>query len=83
MRLLSRESLDEEEPARERPLQVERKQPPLHVAINSCNTDGATPLILATLNGHRDVVYVLLQYSANVRYSDLKGYVPQYNSILL
>ena len=59
----------------ERPLLVEKKQPPIHVDINTCNTDGATPLILATLSGHIDVVYTLLQYSANVRYSDLKGWV--------
>ena len=57
----------------ERPLLVEKKQAPIHVDINTCNTDGATPLILATLSGHFDVVYTLLQYSANVRYSDLKG----------
>ena len=54
---------------------MEKKQPPLHVDIDTCNIDGATPLILATLNGHRDVVYVLIQYSANVRSSDLKGFV--------
>ncbi|CAI8031605.1 Ankyrin repeat and sterile alpha motif domain-containing protein 1B [Geodia barretti] len=73
-RLLSREFLDDSNDTEtEQPLQVERKQPPLHVDINTVNNDGATPLILATLNGHRDIVYVLLQYSANVRSSDLKG----------
>lgn len=73
MRLLARESLVDDETETERPMKVEKKQPPLHVDINTCNNDGATPLILATLNGHKDVVYTLLQYSANIRSSDLKG----------
>ena len=77
MKFLSRDSIDEAEidGESERPLQVEKKPPPLHVDVNTCNNDGATPLILATLNGHRDVAYTLLQYSANVRASDLKGLV--------
>ena len=74
-RFLSRESIDEVDGDGEaqRPLIVEKKPPPLHVDINTTNTDGATPIILATLNGHRDVVYALLQYSASIRATDAKG----------
>lgn len=84
MRFLSRDSMYDLEidGEVEQPLLIERKQPPLHVDINTCNTDGATPLILATLNGHRDVVYTLLQYSANIRASDLKGLEAKFRTLL-
>lgn len=35
--------------------------------------NGSTALHLATLNGHRDVAYTLLQYSASINAKDLQG----------
>ena len=35
--------------------------------------NGSSALHLATLNGHRDVVYTLIQYSANINGKDLQG----------
>ncbi len=36
------------------------------VDVNCRDENGSTPLILAALNGHKDVVYTLLRYSASV-----------------
>ena len=38
--------------------------------------NGSSALHLAALNGHRDVAYTLLQYSASVNAKDLQGYAP-------
>ena len=35
--------------------------------------NGSSALHLATLNGHRDVAYTLLQYSASINAKDLQG----------
>lgn len=56
---------------------VQKKALLAHVDIDTINEDGATPLILSSLNGHRDVVYTLLQYTANIQAMDNKGLVSE------
>lgn len=44
-----------------------------HLDIDTRDENGATPLILAALNGHRNVVLSLLSYSASVGAVDNQG----------
>jgi len=55
------------------PLLIQAKIQSVYVDVDCRDENGSTPLILAALNGHRDVVYTLLQYSANVQLKDPQG----------
>ena len=55
------------------PLLIQTKTESAHVDVDCRDENGSTPLILAALNGHKDVVYTLLQYSANVHRKDTQG----------
>lgn len=57
------------------PLLIQAKIQSVYVDVDCRDENGSTPLILAALNGHRDVVYTLLQYSANVQLKDPQGWV--------
>ena len=59
------------------PLLIQTKTESVHVDVDCRDENGSTPLILAALNGHKDVVYTLLQYSANVHRKDTQGWVVQ------
>jgi ankyrin repeat protein len=50
---------------------MKKKAP--HLDIDTRDENGASPLILAALNGHCSVVQVLLSYSANVWACDQQG----------
>ncbi|XP_065909173.1 uncharacterized protein [Dysidea avara] len=52
---------------------IEKKIEVTHINVNCTDENGSTPLILASLNGHRDIVYVLLQYSAGIHATDGQG----------
>ena len=45
----------------------------LNVNVNCMDEDGSSPLIIAALHGHKEIVYLLLVYSANINASDHKG----------
>lgn len=45
------------------------------VDVNCVDANGSTPLILAALHGHCDVLSSLLLYSANVNAEDYLGWV--------
>lgn len=64
-------SNDEETEDTSLKLTVKKKAP--HLDIDARDENGASPLILAALNGHRSVVLVLLSYSAEVRAVDNQG----------
>lgn len=55
------------------PLLIQAKIQSVYVDVDCRDENGSTPLILAALNGHRDVVYTLLHYSANVQLKDPQG----------
>ena len=42
---------------------------------------GSTPLILSILNGYTEVVKLLIEYGADVNYTDKKGKKPLYYAI--
>ena len=67
----SLDSIEVEEPSLK--ITATRRAP--HLDIDTRNDDGASPLILAALNGHRNVVHVLLTYAASVTAVDNQGYV--------
>ena len=43
------------------------------VDVNCVDGNGSTPLILGAFHGHRDVVYTLLLYSADINVQDNQG----------
>lgn len=66
--------MDEEE-QEEQSLRIIIKKVAPHLDINTKDQNGASPLILAALNGHCSIVQVLLTYSANIWATDLQGCV--------
>ena len=54
-------------------LQIREKKKVSHLEIDVRDSNGASPLIIAALNGHRDVVHTLLSYSANILAVDDQG----------
>ena len=72
--LSSEKSLDKEEEEDATPslrIMAFRRAP--HLDIDTRDENGATPLMLAALNGHCNIVNILLTYSANVGARDLQG----------
>ncbi|XP_003384014.3 PREDICTED: uncharacterized protein LOC100638887 isoform X2 [Amphimedon queenslandica] len=85
-RWLSKDRLDDlaeeeaEEPTAVPPIQrrpslplIVQKEKSVHVNVDCCNENGLTPLILASLNGHKDVVAMLLSFSADIHARDYQG----------
>jgi ankyrin repeat protein len=84
-RWLSKDLLDDvpEESEATQPDRQLKRQPSLpslidkekssHVNVNCKDQNGATPLILASLNGHKDIVYNLISFSANIHLKDKQG----------
>lgn len=73
-RILSSEKPLDDEEAEEAPsLEIRAKRKAPHLDVDVRDDNGASPLILAALNGHRQVVHTLLSYSANVRAVDDQG----------
>lgn len=62
---------DEEEETPSLRITMTKRAP--HLDIDTRNEDGASPLILAALNGHRNVVHLLLTYAASVKALDNQG----------
>ena len=54
-------------------LLITDKQSSRNVDVEYRDDTGATALIVAALNGHKDVVHKLLQYSADVQARDIQG----------
>ena len=46
--------------------------------VNKADTDGVTPLFIASLNGHDDVVKLILAASPEVNKADTDGVTPLY-----
>lgn len=66
---------DEDDQSTSPSLVVQNKKQSASVNVNYRDESGSTALMLAALNGHRDVVYTLIQYSAEVFTMDGQGYV--------
>lgn len=62
-------------------LEIQNKKQSSSVNVDCRDESGATALMLAILNGHKDVVYTLLQYSAELFVMDNQGYAN--NSIII
>ncbi len=54
-------------------LRIMMKKVAPHLDIDTRDDNGATPLMLAALNGHCSIVNILLSYSATVSLSDVQG----------
>ncbi len=54
-------------------LEIQNKKQSSSVNVDYRDESGATALMLAVLNGHKDVVYTLLQYSAELFVMDNQG----------
>lgn len=80
-RLLSKEKVldqvdedsDQTDGPTQPPLLIQSKLTSSHIDVNCTDDSGSSPLILAALNGHKDIVYSLLQYSANLHDTDKQG----------
>ena len=80
-RLLSSEKLlavvnggpEEEEDVPPPPLVIQDKKRSPSLNVDYRDETGATALMHAVLNGHKDVVYTLLQYSAELFVMDNQG----------
>ena len=70
-RFLSNEKLTED--TDEGPPLIIKEKRNTSVDLEYRDENGSSALHLATLNGHRDVVYTLLQFSANINGKDLQG----------
>ena len=72
--LSSEKRLDDiDELERDSGLKIMMKKKAPHLEIDTRDDNGSSPLMLAALNGHRDVVHTLLTYSANVLAVDDQG----------
>ena len=77
-RFLSSERLlgstpEDDEADKTPPLKITDKRQPVNIDIEHRDESGSSALHLAVLNGHRDVVYTLLQFSADVYAMDNQG----------
>ncbi|XP_064399773.1 ankyrin repeat and sterile alpha motif domain-containing protein 1B-like isoform X2 [Halichondria panicea] len=55
------------------PLVIQNKKQSSSINVDYCDDTGSTALMLAVLHGHKDVVYTLLQYSAELFTMDNQG----------
>ncbi len=70
----SLDSLAEDKPGDDAtPLRIMAKKQAPHLDIDTRDENGATPLMLAALNGHCSIVSILLTYSATVGIADSQG----------
>ena len=67
------DNLDELDGGKDAGLKVRMKRKVVHLEVDTRDDSGASPLMLAALNGHREVVLTLLTYSANVLAADDQG----------
>ena len=72
-RFLSNEKLTEDADNGEGPPLLIKEKRNTSIDLEYRDENGSSALHLATLNGHRDVVYTLLQYCANINGKDLQG----------
>ena len=67
------DSLADEEQDGPPSLRIMAKKVAPHLDINTRDENGATPLMLAALNGHCSIVNILITYSASVDTVDIQG----------
>ncbi len=61
------------------PLVIQNKKQSSSINVDYRDDTGSTALMLAVLHGHKDVVYTLLQYSAELFTMDNQGYALSFN----